>query len=461
MVSKKSDYILSTEALGDAVLTQMAKDGYEHLYGISDSKGIFSQEGYTKIKYLIAEKTDTHFPNSMFDIVYTYEAQEMALGSPSLREYTRITKNGGRILLMTRSGNQAMAIPIKKENNVLPKEINLICPSLGKQEGISEYTLNLEKKFVEVRIKAHLYKSTSEIQDTSLKTIIEYEPGLGQTLPDVPKGYIIEAHATPSNQIFWLELKNRIKGAIRDPNDAYGIFKLLVLHPRYCYRAIKRMGNKNALKQLQMQTLLVRNNELGKASKVEKYFIMPHIAYNQVEALSTTPSDEIIIGSFGFATESKNFDKICELAKRLGIKCILLASINQVDEYATRMQKAYAEKLVKKYTSDKITIETGFFTEDYIRKKLSTCSHLISAQNSALGVSGTLRFMASIGKPVISIDNIQSRDAQVHRVHSLSEIDIDYLKRVQEPIIVADGFANLMKVLLTDVIQSDKNLASV
>ena len=440
-------YILCMDALHHSQeLAKLAESGHKHVYGISQSSTVYKMPYYNKIKYMVADPSHTHFPEGMFDYVFAIPS------ATQMGEARRIARNNA-VLVMSDGKRTIVNKPLKPK---LPTEVNVVCPSLGKNDGISQYTYKLAERLRSVGIIPHLYGNEHDIKNRGLKTILQYEVGLKVKLPDQGKGYIIEAHATPSWRVIFLEIKTRLKGLLRDPADIFNILYLFIFHFDYVKSILGRLGNREEIRKLQMQTLLLRSNELARASGIKKYTIMPHIAYpkGSVRRAAGAIKSELHIGSFGFSMESKNFPKICRLAQKLTIRCTILLSITDVSFSNRKVQIAYAERLKRMYSSDKIHIliaeNYGIFTDGQIRTLLNPCTHLISAQNDALGTSGSMRYMVSLGKPVISVDNYQAREAQVHRVKRLSDVTIRYLEQTTSVTELDDGFAYLLKVLESD-----------
>ena len=439
-----NSYILCMDAIQhNNRLVEFAESGYRHLYGISQSSNVYHMPHYNKIKYMLADPGHTHFPDEMFDYIF-------AISSTSQMDEARRIAKDNALLIMS---NGKQIVINKPQKSRLPKEVNLVCPSLDKKDGISQYTYKLADRLRHAGITPHLYKSENDIRNKGLKTIMQYEVSLKVKLPDKDKGYIIEAHATPSWRIIFLEIRTRLRGLLRDPADIFNILYLFIFHFDYVKGIIGRLGNREEIRKLQLQTLLLRSNELAKASGIKKYTIMPHIAYpsGAVRRTEGAMASELHIGSFGFSMESKNFSKICKLAQKLGIKCTILLSITDVSTSNRKVQIEYAERLRKKYSSSKIHIiiadNYGIFTDEQIRALLRQCTHLISAQNDALGTSGSMRYMISMGKPVISVSNYQAIEAQVHRVKFLGDITTEYLLHTKSLTLLDDGFAYLLKVL--------------
>ena len=72
-------------------------------------------------------------------------------------------------------------------------EVNIVCNSLGKKEGISEYTMVLKRRFEEKNVKVSLFRTLNDVKNEGI-TIFEYEPTMCTELPN-SKNVIVEAHA--------------------------------------------------------------------------------------------------------------------------------------------------------------------------------------------------------------------------------------------------------------------------
>jgi SAM-dependent methyltransferase len=462
---------LSANALYDRNLSRLAELDYRHLYGIGPNAAIYDMPYYTKIKYLVADPSNTHFPESFFDCVYVSHPSA-GLTEAFLRESARILNDDGILIITTQTNSQiagpdltlARKLGFKETHHQLassepcllqammrstPRKkrkldsVNLVCPTLGRHEGIAEYTLHLKKRFEQAGIHANAF-TTWKTNHNDYPTIIEYEPRLQQEIPE--ESFIIEAHRLPSRYSISVELRNSVKRVLTNPGELFQFLRLIILDVPHLIGVIGQIGSKRGLGILEGNMLLVRSNELAESSGVARYVLMPHIAYESSE-LSPRQNGRIHLGSFGFATKAKNFDKICSLAKKLGFQLTLMLSINGFNERTERETQTLAEQLRCRYGSEQIKIHVGFFSDEEIRKELGKCTHLISAQDDSLGTSGSLRYMISIGKPVISLDNMQAREAQVYRVKSLDMLTLKYLRMTTEPINLDDGFRYLVKFL--------------
>jgi len=221
--------------------------------------------------------------------------------------------------------------------------------------------------------------------------------------------------------------------------------KLLYNHPEYVMNAIRR-SNIQVNSTLEHCNLLIRHPLLAQKSHITKFTLMPHIAYPPIDFKKKKNDGKIRLGAMGFATESKNFNQICDLAIRLNVPLVLLMSITEINPKAAKMHMDYANDIRKKYGGHKnIYMKIGYFTPDEMLYELSNCSHIISAQNEAKGSSGSMRFAMRLGIPIISSPNFQANEAQTN-IKPIDEITLSYLKKTKATNL-DDGFVYLRKVL--------------
>jgi len=509
---------------GQDFLFRLYELGFRHLYCMDADKRIYDRPNYTRVKYLYGKTCDTKFPSSMFDVVIcpscfigcSFNWKKLLL---FVREMKRILKNDGLLVFhglkknsgfdgkyswlkvstrpellngntlfsffskygMNPLGNFSKAdtyfsfrvAKIDKRNTI--RQVNIVCSTLGFQDGISACTENLAARFISEGIKVNLFRDIGEIKDGN-PIIVEYEPGMPYFKTNFPRGHkvIIEAHS-----LLALRIWNRIEfirknvtsliaslnghnkltdGKLTNPpplTDFRKLFLRLIAQKRrdviHYIRLILNfpidlLRSTLTSRKFQKQILLVRDNEIARIAGLSKYTIMPLSAF-PTSFCSNNTADEIVIGSFGYATKSKNYDKICELAIRLNVRAILLLGVNNVTKYSESQSFELAQSIARKYQSDKIRIKIGNFSQGQIREAMLECSHIVFAQDSVFGSTASMRLAISIGKPVIATDTFQSRDSQVYRVKSLEQVNIDYLKKVTEPINLDDGFHYLKRVL--------------
>ncbi|MGC8516234.1 MAG: class I SAM-dependent methyltransferase [Thermoplasmata archaeon] len=489
---RKSDYILFAGAYHNASLQMLNSMKFEHLYGFDTSEmynesSLYDEPGYIRIKYFRINIEDTHFPSNFFKAIFSLSVIEHLDYSGGeifghienfLREARRLLEDNGFLVITTdyndharfkrgqnvfdregilkiimiakQLGFELMFDPSleikdkpvyfyhmnytfifiafvlhKKMGTTAPTEVNILTPQ-DHRDGISIYARMLQRRFEEVGIKVHLYQREDEIKNEH-PTILELFSG---KLQDLPKNRrtIIEMHNTPASSI-----KRFLYYLLRNRSIEMARF------------SVKQN------RELRRYTLLIRSPELimGPLSKASSYFFMPHIAYPDF-GIRADPSG-ICIGTFGFLSKNKRFESICDLAVRLNVPAIILMSKND-SSTVLKIQK-YANKIIRKYSAfENIKISFGFLTEDEILQELKNCSHIIFNQkNSKIQTSGSYRFLAQLGVPIISTNSFQAIESQVYRVKSLKEVTLDYLRQTKEPVNQDDGFRYLLNILRYDM----------
>lgn len=425
----------------------LAKRGHKHIYCLTDKKiNSFPQ----LIKYY-PYSLNTHFPVSFFDIVISPNLKDPVEIGRFFIESHRIITQGGKIFFQF--GTETKHFKITNKTSLsLPKKVNIICNSLGKNEGISEYSKNLKCRFEEKGIEVQLCKWLSEA-NYSYPVIFQYEPGIVKEIPKDPKT-IIETHFTNYQNMFLEEILYRVSLAYHKRSFSYIIseakrlIKLLYEHPEY-FIALLRRSNPNVNKKLQEFNLLIRHPVLAQMSQISKYTLMPHIEYPDLLFKRKRKTDSIFLGAFGFPSESKNFPSICDLAVRLNVKLLLIMSISGINSKVAATQEEYVQKITADYLKQKnIIIKSGYFSEENLLSELSVCTHIISAQNSVRGTSGSMRMAMRLRVPVISIDNFQAHECGAIIVKDLDDINKRFLESVKNKTTnLDDGFYYLLKIL--------------
>src|SRR5271157_4583241 len=342
-----SAYILIFKDTGMA--DQLIKEGYRHVYCLTDQKIL---PEYTQIKYY-PYSLETHFPNNMFNVIVhkSLEDEPKDIGQFFLESY-RIGMQSATIIATFGSTTKNLTIKDKPMEDRKFKKVNIVCNSLGLHEGIAEYSSNLKQRFEQDGIEVNLVKSLTQI-DPKCQTIFEYEIGMAREVPE-DANTIIEAHFTGYASMFIEEIAYRVKLAIESRSirfilkETKRLMKLLYIHPEYLWNAILR-SNPYTKEKLERCKLLVRHPFLASKSDITKYTLMPHIAYPKIEINQKQKDGQIRLGSFGFAVESKNFDKICNLAIRLNVSLVLLMSINQLTPKVSKMHLEYATEIQERY----------------------------------------------------------------------------------------------------------------
>lgn len=483
---QKGDRIFFAGAYQDNTLQLLSKSGYYKLVGMDFKEDIYNQPNYWKIKFYRGDIINTHLPSNLFKAYFSLSVIEhldsnggdiFTMIDRFFQETARITQNDGFLVLTTDYNNISIRkkganifnkvdilkiidissnhgfdlishldldfdindkpvnwngydytfifLTFKLHKNIRPvslDKVNIISP-MKKQDGITIYAENLKKRFEQVGIQANLVEDYNKC-NISYPTIFEYEPTLLQDIP-FNKNIFIEMHSTRAT------LKNVVGAFVytHSVNKSLHFFQNL--------RFIRAHKNN-----------IIRSSDL--ASKfflsLKNYLIMPHIAYPEI-GIRANP-DDICIGSFGFASPAKNFDQICELTIRLKVKCVLVLTINNSSENWYETSSRTIAQLKERYNKySNITMHVGFFTDQEILKQLSTCSHIIFAENDSGQTSGSYRFPVQLGIPIIATDTFQARESQVIRVTKLEDIDLQKLQSFKDSINLEDGFEYLINIL--------------
>ena len=449
---KKKNYILIASINtphSRAFMHQAAKQGWLHLYGIGKNKSVYDLPDAQRIKYSIAEKDDTHFPDNFFDAVVDLSS------SPAIDEAYRILDADSLLILrhtdieylksiangkfsFTQKGDYTLGY-VQKNRNRRPKRISIIVETLKKAEGLKYTTKIMQQRLRENGVDARLYAMESQVPEGTL-AIREWMPYM--RLPK-RKGMLIEAHDLPllNNIGFsWMRI--------------FSSYRYWLLAPIYAYKFLKfEFINKRQRNRLWSDySLVCRSNELAKKAQMKRYTIMPHclpISQEEIDKLPREKQKEICIGAYGFAAWYKRFDLLCDIAVRLHVKALLLLSINENNRLAVLETEGNIKKLKQKYGKHKnITIKVGKWSNERLRTELTQCTHFIQTQAAVDNVSSSARFMASFGKPIIALDTYQAREAQLIRVKSLHDITRKMLETTRNMRInMDDGTRYMIKIL--------------
>jgi len=448
-------YVLSAEALGDKNILAFAKQGFRHLHGISLEQEIYNMPDHTWIKYSVNNMYDTHYPDGMFNVVYNLNPR-VDTGS-FVNEAQRILSNNGLLVLHKKArmhpifkdmqpirvGKTIKVYQISKAEGRLPRQVSIICRNLGKKEGTVYTTQRMAKRLEECGIKVGLYKRYADAPKNSIK-IVEWALGLKTPIPKDPNA-IIQAH----------EL-------LRETNDIGFSWQRLVRDRGYIpwlmFYALGMVkphegtiGKVNA--KLKGHTLITFTYELAKEAGFRDFVIAPHIVPAPAKDITKRwakleKNQPLHIGSQGFAAWYKNNDAFCELAKRLGVKATLLLSVNHNTPESIVETEHFIRQIRNKYGYlQNLTIKVGAWTDGELAEELDSCTHLISPQVPVRNVSSSMRFFASLGKPIISPDHFQSREAQVIR-RDLRDVDGEFLENTRYTITNMDDGLHYMLAIL-------------
>ena len=274
-----------------------------------------------------------------------------------------------------------------------------------------------------------------------IPTILEWMPYM--PLPKDRK-VIVEAHDLPTLNNIGFSFY-RIFSDVR-----YWIYA-----PIYAVKFLAfQKRNIEAKRLMPKHLFIVRAYELAQKAGLKNYYIMPHCLPESQEIIAKLQERELkstkplCLGAYGFAAWYKNFEETCKIAKRLNIRLIMLLSVNYNNKLAIKETEGNAKKLQKEYSSKLIQIKIGEWSNEQIRKELEPATHIISTQVSVDNISSSMRFAYSLGKPIISLNNYQAKEAQVIRARSAEDITLEFLKRTRkERIYMDDGIRYLIKIL--------------
>ena len=401
--------------------------GFKRLYFIDDHRNVYDNPYYTRIKYIYGDKTNIHFPDSFFKVIFTEnnaptsEIQKYLSSEGTLvivpkkrHNFPQIGVNAinaeNFVLYFTQRNPREATIKEKdisistlvtsisaRPNNakVLPPSLDILNLSTLK-EGISIYSEILNQRLLnEFGIKSQIIQSPSETRSDVV--VFEFHKGLGFTesffddlenILSSGRKMIIESHSTLDK---W---KNRIL----------------------------RLTNRGAF-------LTMRANEIALYDGLKNYFLLPHLSYPEIERDVLFRSSMIKLGTFGFYGNQKGIDDIVSLGKKLQVSTKILLSINPIEKDVNKKSTKIRERFGKlKFVSvvskgekhlagkDKIVeIIYGFFSDEEIVREMSGCSHIVFAHRSRLEQSGTINYAKKFGKPVFALDSFQAKIGQVYR----------------------------------------------
>lgn len=433
----KRSYILNAEVAAlPELLPKLAERGCRNLYGFGKDQSVYEMPLYTQIKYEVNDKRSCHFPDSFFDIIIDASGET---DNAQKDEYYRLLASGG--ILIFKKGNK---LDIYQSNKIrgfnLPKELNIVVSTKGIPEGIRYTTDIMKKRLEENGIKVNLCKDMKEAR-RGIPTILEWMPYM--PLPKNRK-VIVEAHDLPT-------LNNIGFSFYRIFSDV----KYWMYAPIYAVKFLAfQKRNMEAKRGMKKHLFIVRTYELAQKAGLKDYYIMPHCLPESQEAIEKLQERELrsrkplCLGAYGFAAWYKNFKETCKIAKRLNIRLIMLLSVNYNNKLAIKETKGNAIKLQKEYGRQPIQIKIGEWTNDQIRKELEPATHIISTQVSVDNISSSMRFAYGLGKPIISLDNYQAKEAQVIRVGSPEDITLEFLERTRNTqIFMDDGIRYTIKFL--------------
>jgi hypothetical protein len=430
----KRSFILNADVAAlPELLPKLASRGCRNLYGFGVVVNVYDMPLYTQIKYEVNDKRGCHFPDNFFDMIVDASGENDDLLK---NEYHRLLKDGG-VMVLKGKAKWLIFRANKKPERRLPKEINIVVSTKGIPEGIRYTTDIMRKRLEENGIKVNLCKDMGEAR-RGIPTILEWMPYM--PLPRDRK-VIVEAHDLPT-------LNNIGFSFYRIFSDA----RYWMYAPIYAAKFLAfQKRNMEAKRRMKKHLLIVRTYELAEKGGIKDYYIMPHClpegqaAVEKLQERELSSRKPLCLGAYGFAAWYKNFEETCRIAKRLNIRLVMLLSINYNNKLAVKETRGNALKLKRKYGNKLIRIKIGEWTNEQIRKELGPATHMISTQVSVDNISSSMRFAYSLGKPIISLDNYQAKEAQVIRV-APENITKRFLENTRnERIYMDDGTRYLLK----------------
>ena len=169
-------------------------------------------------------------------------------------------------------------------------------------------------------------------------------------------------------------------------------------------------------------------------------FVLPLIRCNPLTEPDSGPPEELKLGTFGFASPVKKHHEIAQLALRLGIKAMIISTMpdpwpgfNEGPHRGVPLLALDEIREVARDHPDSIElVDNGYLTIPEVQKRLRECTHLVSAMDNLTanwGPSGSLRTMATVGRPLIALNSQRASEVDATLVDSLDEITSDFLEK--------------------------------
>jgi len=172
-------------------------------------------------------------------------------------------------------------------------------------------------------------------------------------------------------------------------------------------------------------------------------FLLPLVRCNPLSEPDLGPPDELRIGTFGFSSPVKKNEKVIALALRLGIKATIISTMpdpypdfNESPHIITPMAALYETNRAAAGHPEIEVIAHGYLSVPDVQRKLRQCSHLVSAMDNLTanwGPSGSLRTMATVGRPLIALKSQRAAEVDAILVDSLDDITVDFLEQHRTP----------------------------
>lgn len=167
---------------------------------------------------------------------------------------------------------------------------------------------------------------------------------------------------------------------------------------------------------------------------------LPLMRGNPLAEQDAGPPSEIKLGTFGFASPVKKHGEVARLAIRLGVKAMIISTMPNpwpgFEEGPHRQAPLDAlneiQQIAELYPDRIELVDNGYLTTPEVQTKLRECTHLVSAMDNLTpnwGPSGSLRTMATVGRPLIALNSQRAAEVGATLVQSLDEITLDFLQQ--------------------------------
>ena len=168
-------------------------------------------------------------------------------------------------------------------------------------------------------------------------------------------------------------------------------------------------------------------------------FLLPLIRCDPPIEPDPGPPNELRLGTFGFASPVKKHHEVALLATRLGIKSTVISTMPNpwpgFNEGPHRGVPARAleeiRAVARQFPNNVDLIDYGYLTIPEVHRELRRCSHLVSAMDNLTGnwgPSGSLRTMATAGRPLIALRSQRAAEVDATLIDSLDEVTIEFLE---------------------------------
>ena len=400
---KKDVMILQLNSWKSELLPELDALGYVNLYGIDQNRNVYDMPGYTHIRYQYGKGVRTHFPDDFFDLVIISRGDSLGCeNTDQIEEASRILRPGGLLIMHTKNTKIAEGLKRILNNNkfrfvksyqnafifeqaetkvklLRPKHVAIVNYLGG---GMVVYCNEIAKRMKkEYGIDSIVVNDVKKIPRKVTHVIIDHERGI------LDRDNILKhdiSFLLSSGKKVFVEI-HTILGLKNDPQDLRNL--------------------------LSKTTLLYRLQEFAEMDKMTSYYLMPHISY---KTMPLTPSKrvELCVGTFGFTSPNKNIDEIIAFTKHENIRGNILLSKESEEEVK---HDALISKLSEK-NSSLVHVHKTDGRMSTISQNMEMCSHILFAHASTYCISGTMKLAKRFNRPIIAIDTLMSKEAQVIRV---------------------------------------------